>query len=420
MVELKVNRLETGYSAEPVLKEIDMTVAEGDFVGVIGPNGCGKSTLLRAITGVLPAWDGEVYLDDKWIQQMSRTDISKIMAVVPQRTQISFPFTVREVVEMGRTPYLGRFEAPDGDHADIVSTSMERVGVKNLQDRTVRELSGGEYQRMLIARSLAQEPDLLLMDEATSHLDIGHRIEVMDLIKRLNREENLTVISIHHDLDLAARYCEEIILMDRGRIRAYGKPMDVLTPPHLRAVYGIEAEVRRNRRDGTLYIVPIGDEENISPRDMGVHVICGGGTGTGVMKRLVNEGYRVSTGVLNAMDTDLETAGFLDVRSIVEAPFSPISESKMAESLEIIDEMDAVVMTPFPIGPGNLKNLELALCCAEKGKRVFVMDGKPMEERDHTGGEGTNLYRRILDHQCVSSVRNDKEVLIILDELCGK
>ncbi len=397
MVKLDVIGLETGYVDDPILKGIGLNISDAGFTGVIGPNGCGKSTLLRAITGVLPAWKGDVYLDGVNIKEMSRRDIARKVAVVPQRTQISFPFNVREVVEMGRTPYLGRFEMPHGEHAKVVDVALEKVGVDKLQERTIRELSGGEYQRMLIARALTQEPDLLLLDEATSQLDIGHRIEVMDLIKDLNKKEGLTVITIHHDLNLAARYCGEIMLMDKGIIHARGVPSDVLTTPHLRAVYGIEAEVRRNPRDDTLYVVPVDKNEVVSSRDIKVHVICGGGTGKHLLRALVDEGYDVSAGVLNVMDTDLERAKFLDVHAVTEAPFSPISEQRVKENLMKIREAEVVVVTDFPVGPGNLSNLEAALKALEAGKRVILMDRKSIKIRDHTSGEATGLHNKMID-----------------------
>ena len=415
MVNLEVKGLETGYGKVSVIKDMDFCISTGDFIGVIGPNGCGKSTLLRAITGVLPMRGGKVLLDGVDIRNLDRRELARKMAVVPQRTEISFPFTVREVVEMGRTPYLRKFENPRGEHSRVVDEALDRVVIEKIQNRTVQELSGGEYQRMLIARALAQEPELMLLDEATSQLDIGHRIEVMDLMKSLNRKEGLTVMTIHHDLDLAARYCEEIIMMDRGRIRAQGSPPEVLTPPHLRAVYGIEAEVRRSPGDDSLYVVPLAREEIKFSKGMRVHVICGGGTGEGIMKRLINEGYDVTAGVLNAMDTDLEVANFLDIPCVVEAPFSRISENKMEELTGVVKEADALVLTPFPVGTGNLRNLEVALACAERGMKVIVSGGGSMEQRDHTQGIATDLYSELMGYENVIRAEKLDQITHILD-----
>ncbi|MFO8109730.1 MAG: ABC transporter ATP-binding protein [Thermoplasmata archaeon] len=416
MVSLEVKGLRTGYGKILVIKKIDFSMSPGDFIGVIGPNGCGKSTLLRAVTGVLPIWGGKVYLDGIDITTLDPRGLAKKIAVVPQRTQISFPYTVREVVEMGRTPYLRKFETPRGEHSRVVNEALDKVNIRDIQDRTVRELSGGEYQRMLIARALTQEPELMLLDEATSQLDIGHRIEVMDLMKSLNQREGLTLMTIHHDLDLAARYCEEIIMMDKGRVRAHGSPSEVLTPPHLRAVYGIEAEVRRNPKDDTLYVVPVRKDKVTSTNGVRVHLICGGGSGANVMKRLVEKGYDVSAGVLNAMDTDLEAAKFLDVPAVVEAPFSNISEEKGDEVLQVLRDADVVVLTSFPVGVGNLKNLEIALQCADEQKNVIVMGGDYVEKRDHTGGRAVDIYHEIKERISVKSVEDVRELMVVLEQ----
>lgn len=397
MVKLQIKNMYAGYGRKRVLKDMDMTVEEGDFLGVIGPNGCGKSTLIRAITGVVDTLEGRVVLDGRKIGDMSRRDMARKVAVVPQDTHIGFPFTVWEVVLMGRNPYTGRFDSLTSEDFRCARRAMEKTGIEYLKDRKVNELSGGELQRVVIARAIAQEPKLLLLDEATSHLDIGHKIETMDMVKKMNKEEGVTVISIHHNLDMAARYCDRLVLIDGGRIRTVGEPEEVLTPGHLRAVYGIEAEIHENPRDGTLYISPIDRKEIDRTFGKKVHVICGGGSGSKIMKLLVDVGYGVSAGVLNAMDTDLERAEFLDVDVVTEAPFSPIGEESKERNLEKIREASSVVITDFPVGPGNISNLEQGLQALKMGKQVLLIRRKDPDSMDYVGGRGKELYDELKD-----------------------
>ncbi len=402
MVKLEIKNMYAGYDRKHVLKDINMKVNQGDFLGIIGPNGCGKSTLIRAITGVVDYIRGDILLDGISVREMRRKDIAKRAAVVPQNTFIGFPFTVWEVVLMGRNPYIGRFESLKEEDYELAHRAINITGIEKLKDRRVNTLSGGELQRVVIARAVAQDPELLLLDEATAHLDIGHKIEVMDMIKKMNREEDVTVVSVHHNLDIAARYCDRLILMDKGRIRTMGEPEKVLTPGHLRAVYGIEAEVHENPRDGTLYISPIERKEIYRTFGKRVHVICGGGTGGKLLTALVDEGYGVSAGVLNIMDTDLERAEFLDVDVVAEAPFSHVSRERQRDNIRKIEEAETVILTDFPVGPGNLSNLTDGMKALDMGKRVIMLDRTGMENRDHTGGEATAIHRQMCERGAIS------------------
>ncbi len=414
MVNLKIKKMFAGYGEKFVLNNINMTVDEGDFLGIIGPNGCGKSTLIRAITGVVNTVRGDILLDGRPISGMSRKDVAKNIAVVPQNTFIGFPFTTWEVVLMGRNPYVNRFESLKSEDYERAHLAVNTTGIEGLKDRRVNTLSGGELQRVVIARAIAQDPKLLLLDEATSHLDIGHKVEMMDMIKDMNRKDEISVVSVHHNLDIAARYCDKLVLIDNGRIRTMGYPEEVLTPGHLRAVYGIEAEVHENPRDGTLYISPIDHKEIERTYKKRIHVICGGGSGRKLLKALVDNGYGVSAGVLNAMDTDLERAEFLDIDVVAEAPFSPIGDEKERENLKKIGEAETVILTDFPIGPGNLNNMEAGMKALETGKEVILMDRTDIGKRDYTGGEGEILYRKMLDNKA-KIAGSVKEVLTLME-----
>lgn len=317
---------------------------------------------------------------------------------------------------MGRNPYLGRFENPKRDDDLAVKEAMEATKTLKFKNRSVRELSGGELQRVVVARALAQEPRLIFLDEATSHLDIGHKLEIMNLIKDRAKHQNVGILSIHHNLNLAARYCDEIVLLDGGEVHAKGTPKEVLTRAHLRAVYGIEAEIDENPRDGSLYVTPIKRQVMEEDKEEVVHVICGGGSGRVMLKELVEYGYEVTTGVLNVMDSDQKMAEFLDLRCVTEAPFSSISEQKNSENLKLTEEADIVVGTDFAVGPGNLDNLKALLYAANSGKKVLLLERKEFDERNHVGTEGDRIYRELINKNNVKTVTGMDKLIRQIDE----
>ncbi|MBS3782293.1 MAG: ABC transporter ATP-binding protein [Candidatus Thermoplasmatota archaeon] len=415
MVNLEVDSLVTGYSGKKILKNISFNVEKGEFLGIIGPNGSGKSTLIRALTQVIPTWNGCVKYDKKKIDHISRNDIAKKVSVVPQDTFINFPFTVRDVVLMGRSPYLGRFENPGKEDIKIAEETMKTTSTLRFKDRSVRDLSGGELQRVVLARALTQKPDLLLLDEATSQLDIGHKKEVMDTIKEKNEKKNLSVISVHHNLNLAARYCEKILLLDDGKKHAYGKPKEVLTNSHLRAVYGVEAEVHEHPKDGSLYVSPVDKKINTKKGEKTVHVICGGNSTGTLLKDLVEKGYEVTAGVLNVMDSDLEKADFLDLEVVTEAPFSSITHDSYEKNTELIKKADVVVVTDFPVGEGNIRNLEGVKEGVTNETELILVDIENIGERDFTEkNRGRELYAEISNKMEFEKVGSTEKVLKLL------
>lgn len=409
MVTLEIKNLTTGYKDKPILKNFNLSMDSHDFIGVIGPNGSGKSTLIRAITQIIEPWEGEIKINDEPIKNYSRKEIGKAAAVVPQDTFISFPYSAWEIVLMGRTPYLGRFENPGDDDKKIAEDAMKATSTYEFRDRKVKELSGGELQRVIVARALTQKPDILLLDEATSHLDIGHKIEMMEVIK--NKNDNLGVLSVHHNLNLAARYCDKIILLDEGKIHASGYPEEVLTKPHLRAVYGVEAEVHENPKDGSLYVTPIEKKFKQNNNGKKIHVICGGGSIGKLFKILIENGFEVTAGVLNVMDSDLEKAEFLDINVVTEAPFSSINDNKYNENIQYISEADIVVGTSFPIGKGNLKNLKAIKKALEIGKKVILIEKQGIESRDYTDGTAVDIYNEIKGNRDVTIIEHEKDIL---------
>jgi iron complex transport system ATP-binding protein len=201
-----------------VLNNIDLDAKEGEIIGILGPNGSGKTTLLKCLNRSLSPKAGTVLIDDRDYQNMTRREIATRMGTVPQSANINFPFTALDIVLMGRTPDLKRFESESKRDLEIVQEAMELTNTEHLASRPMDQLSGGERQRVIIARALAQKPKILLLDEPTLHLDVNHQLDILELITGLARKEKLVVIIVTHDLALAARYCDKVILMQNGRI----------------------------------------------------------------------------------------------------------------------------------------------------------------------------------------------------------
>jgi iron complex transport system ATP-binding protein len=237
-----------------ILRGVDLELAPGEVLALVGPNGAGKTTLLRVASGVLRPSAGRVLLEGQPLSALSRRELARAVAVVPQELQIAFGFSVGEVVLMGRSPHVGGLGFDSGPDVEVARRALERVGIAELADRSLLELSGGERQLALVARAFAQEPRLLLLDEPTAHLDLRHRLEVAALVREFARGGRSALV-VSHDLALAARSCDRMVLLAGGRVLAAGAPAEVLTPALLREGFGIEADVIR-ASDGAPLVVP--------------------------------------------------------------------------------------------------------------------------------------------------------------------
>ncbi|MCK5578285.1 MAG: ABC transporter ATP-binding protein [Planctomycetes bacterium] len=243
---LSINNLVCGYQQKEIIKGLSFTARPGESLGIIGPNGSGKTTLFRAITRIIPAWQGSITYQEKDIQVISHRDLARRIAVLPQFLNLSFPFLVRDFVALGRTPHLNRLTPLTKEDHNIIDSSMKQTDTFSFKDRRITELSGGELQRVLIAQALTQQPELLLLDEPMAHLDIGHQVEILDLLKKFNREKKLTLITVFHDLNLASEYCDRLVLLKDGQIYAQGTPAEVLTYQNIEAVYKTVVVVKEN------------------------------------------------------------------------------------------------------------------------------------------------------------------------------
>ncbi len=237
-----------------ILRGVTLELGPGEMVGLAGPNGSGKTTLLRIASGVLPAGAGAVRVRGRPAASFSRRELARELAVVPQDAHIAFPFRAGEVVLMGRSPYLGPLGFETGADVRLAEEAMARVGIASLAERSVLELSGGERQLVMVARALAQDARVLLLDEPTAHLDLRHKIVVLDLVREFVRSGRSALV-VSHDLTLAARTCDRIALLREGALVATGAPADVITPQNLRTTFGIDADVLA-APDGSPLVVP--------------------------------------------------------------------------------------------------------------------------------------------------------------------
>lgn len=248
------------YGAIEAVRDLCLAVRTEEIFGLLGPNGSGKSTIVRLLSGVLRPNRGRICFAGQDLTMYSRETVARQIAVVPQETRLSSPFSVLEVVLMGRSPHQGRFGFESKTDLALARHAMELTGVKELERRAIHELSGGERQRVMLARALAQTPRLLLLDEPTAFLDIKHQVEVYDLVKSLSRQEGLTVVSILHDLNLAALYCDRLALLKSGELFCSGAPEEVLTYVNVKAVYETEVYIGLNDITRKVHILPLDAE----------------------------------------------------------------------------------------------------------------------------------------------------------------
>ena len=256
--ELRATNVSLGYRDTDVISGLDLTVLPERVTIIVGANACGKSTLLRGLGRLLRPSGGQVVLDGTSVQDLRSTDVAKVLGMLPQTPVAPDGITVAELVGRGRYPHQGWFRRWSADDDDVVATALEATGTAELAERSVAELSGGQRQRVWVAMALAQDTDLLLLDEPTTHLDITHQVELLDLLTDLNRGSGKTIVAVLHDLNLACRYADHIVAMKGGRIVAAGPPGDVISAAVVEEVYGLACEIVPDPISGTPMVVPRG------------------------------------------------------------------------------------------------------------------------------------------------------------------
>lgn len=398
VIMIKTEELSYKYSNDiSVLKEIDLYLENGEFVGIIGPNGSGKSTLLKNIAGLLEPTKGYVFFDNQVLNSYNSRDLARRMAVVPQDTSVNYNFKVIDIIMMGRNPYQNRWGTVSSNDREIVERAMELTDTCQLNDKIISELSGGERQRVIIARALAQQPEIIILDEPTASLDINYQGEIFNLLAELNREQNLTILVVSHDLNLSAQYCSRLIMLSQGKIFKTGTPETVLTEENIRYIYRTTVQVKENPLSGKPYIImsPRNNVNNTKfiQKDFYIHIIGGGGSAKDILKELYQQGYQLSCGVLNTGDSDWETARRLGITVIEVPPFNPVDDESLARNRRYLERADLIIVAAVPFGHGNLENMALLLNF--KDKKMIFIDEPPLETRDFTGGRAINYWNQL-------------------------
>jgi iron complex transport system ATP-binding protein len=248
-----------------VLDDVSARIPRGGLVGILGPNGSGKTTLLRLLGGLLRPSRGRIMLDAGDLHTIPRATIARRIAMVPQETQLAFEYSVLEMATMGRYPHLRAFEIEGPKDIEIAREALRATGTQQLESRLFNTLSGGEKQRVVIAGALAQNPDILLLDEPTASLDLAYQLEVRSILQRLNRTRDLTIVVSTHDLNFAASLCRELVLLHQGRVLAAGTTAAMLEPAWIRQLYGVEVDISANARTGQLTVIPVGRASELPP-----------------------------------------------------------------------------------------------------------------------------------------------------------
>jgi len=257
---LAVSNISLKYRNKIILSNVSFEVQRGEFFVIIGPNGAGKTSLLKILAGLEKAQPGSVLIKGKNISEYSRRSLSKTMAIVPQQIEIGFPFSVTETVIMGRTPHLGIFGMESEKDFSIAQEAMAFTEVSHLADRKLFQLSGGELQRVIIARAICQQPDIILLDEPTTALDPAHQLKIMDLMEKFRREHETTIIMVSHDLNLASMYGDRLLLLKEGTVVKTGAPKTVLNKKLLEASYGCEMQVDLSPIGKVARVTPVPDK----------------------------------------------------------------------------------------------------------------------------------------------------------------
>ncbi len=369
---LSTDHLNVGYDKKVVIEGVDIQALKGQTICLIGPNGAGKSTILRTLTGMLAPVDGCVYIGQEDVRKIKSTDKAKQLAVVLTEKLNLNMTKAYEVAAMGRTPYTGFFGRLSAEDKAVVERCLKTVGAWELKDREYPSLSDGEKQKILIARALAQEPELIVLDEPTSHLDIKHKIEVVRILNRLALETGLTVILALHDIDIAVKFCQTVLLVKEGRIVAQGRPEDIIARDTVGKLYDIS---------GAFYDSILGSVEICNDAKPEIFVAAGAGSGIPVYRLISRMGLGIATGILTENDIDYSVASAMRLTTVAGPSFEPIIGEKVKEAGQWMAKCRLLVDTGFPLGRENQENIGLLQKAAGQGRRILCLREKEESER---------------------------------------
>lgn len=395
---VKIEGLSVSFGKHEVLTDINIDIKKGEFVTILGPNGSGKTTLLRSISNMTQIRRKTVWVDGHDIFLMKAKERARLMSVVPQNTDVVYEFTCHDVVMMGRYPHVSRFKGETEKDKEIVLKAMQTTNVEYLKDRFFTEISGGERQRVVLAQAIAQDPEVILLDEPISNLDPQYQVEILDTVKKLSIEKGLTVIAILHDLNFASMYSDKVILMKEGKIFASGMAQDVLTAENIKTVFDADVLVSKSPVINRPHIYSKSKGFFEKPKER-IHIVCGGGSGSDLIHELHHLGYRISVCVLNQGDVDWQLAKDYGLDMVEERPFRPISEESYQKNLSNIKKADAVIICPVFFGYMNVENIEV-LCESEvSDKDIYITGDGDFKDRDFTDGRASQILCSLMERK---------------------
>jgi len=360
---IRTENLNVGYDRKTVIANINIDALRGQTICLIGPNGAGKSTILRTLAGMLAPVQGSVYVKSQDIKDIKPKDRARYMAVVLTDKPKLDLTSAYEVVAMGRTPFTDFFGRLSEDDHRIIAESMQAVGAADLAERQFNSLSDGERQKVMIARALAQQPQLIILDEPTSHLDIRHKIEVVRILNQLSQERRLTVILALHDVDIAVKSCQNVLMVKDGEIVAQGRPEDIVLPGTIGSLYGIS---------GAYYDSLLGSFELIYHNAPEVYIAAGAGSGVPFFRSLSRLGYGLATGILHQNDIDYSVAQAMQLTVFSELSFQPIQPDRVSQANAALKISNFAIDAGFPIGDFNRANIEMMRNHANQGRPLYV------------------------------------------------
>ncbi len=372
-----------------ILRGVSLRVQPGELLGLIGPNGAGKTTLLRLLLGVLAPSAGTVFLKGRPLARLNPRERARIAAYLGQESSSAFPFPVLDVVLMGRYPHVGRLAREGQADLEKARRALAYVGLAGLEGRFFHELSGGERQLALFARVLAQETELLLLDEPTANLDIRHQDLFFSMALELAREGKAVVACVHN-LNVASQYCSRLVLLSRGSVAADGKPEEVLRPEVLDPVFTTRTVITANAATGSLMVGVV--PRRLPGEGPRVHLIGGAGSAVNLTRELERLGYRISGGIAHEFDSDQVLWRSLGVPSAVVGAFSRITGEDVERAASLVEEAELTILCSFPIGVGNAENLRLAARAA----RLVIVEPEPGDPpRSFFSEEGRRLFQEL-------------------------
>lgn len=356
----KTEQMSVGYQGKPLIRNIEIGLNRGEILTLIGPNGAGKSTILKSIARQLQLIEGMIYLDKRELAGMSGAEISKKMAVVFTERLKTELMTCEDVVATGRYPYTGHFGVLSKEDDAVVKEAMELVHVAGIKNQDFTKISDGQRQRVMLARAICQEPEIVILDEPTSYLDVKYKLEFLSVLQKLKSKKGLTVIMSLHELELAERVSDRILCVKGEYVERFGAPEEIFNAGYIRSLFDIEAG-SFDEENSSMELEAVRDEAK-------VFVIAGGGTGRHVYRRLQRQGTAFVTGILFENDLDYPVARALAADVIAAESFEPIGEILLAEAKEKMDSCKSVICTKSVFGSLEKANEELFAYAKAEGK----------------------------------------------------